>query len=124
VSLIARYLEENGIPTVIMGTARDIVERCGAARFLFVDYPLGNPCGEPFNIDQQRQLFQAALDLLAGATAPRTTVQAPLTWPGGDDWKRLVFSDEQPFLEGEVQDNWLKGKQAYKDAKGKEGTKS
>src|SRR3546814_13646848 len=27
--MTARYLEENGIPTVVMGCARDIVEHCG-----------------------------------------------------------------------------------------------
>jgi D-proline reductase (dithiol) PrdB len=117
VSLTARYLEENGIPTVIMGTARDIVEYCGVPRFLFVDFPLGNPCGEPGNVEQQRHLFQAALELLENANGPRTTVQAPDVWPGGDDWKRLIFSDEQPFLEGEIRENWLKGKQAYKEAR-------
>ena len=46
-SLISRYLEENGIPTVMIASAKDIVEHCGVARLLFVDYPLGNPCGEP-----------------------------------------------------------------------------
>ncbi len=45
VSLVARHLEENGVPTVIMGTARDIVEHCGVARLVFSDFPLGSPCG-------------------------------------------------------------------------------
>jgi hypothetical protein len=47
VSLIARHLEVNGIPTVVMGCARDIVEHCGAPRFLFSDFPLGNSAGRP-----------------------------------------------------------------------------
>ena len=32
VSLIARFLEENGIPTVVMGCAKDIVEHWDALR--------------------------------------------------------------------------------------------
>jgi len=40
VSLVARHLEASGIPTVIMGCARDIVEHCGVPRFLFSDFPL------------------------------------------------------------------------------------
>ena len=71
-SLIARYLEENGIPTVVIGAARDIVEHCGVARFVFTDFPLGSPCGEPYNVTQQRELFQKALDLLETAKGPRT----------------------------------------------------
>ncbi|MEZ5231807.1 MAG: hypothetical protein R2749_03740 [Acidimicrobiales bacterium] len=47
-SLVARHLEANGIPTVIVGSARDIVEQAGVARFLFVDFPLGNPMGKPY----------------------------------------------------------------------------
>ena len=82
-SLISRYLEENGIPTVVIGTARDIVEHCGVARFLFVDFPLGSPCGEPDAVGQQREVFQMALDLLAEAEAPRTTHEAGLTWSKG-----------------------------------------
>ena len=46
-SLVARHLEANGLPSVVVGSARDIVEECGVARFLFSDFPLGNPCGRP-----------------------------------------------------------------------------
>jgi D-proline reductase (dithiol) PrdB len=117
VSLVARYLEENGIPTVLIANARDIVEHCGVARMVFVDYPLGNPCGEPWKVDQQRAIFDMALDLLESATGPRSTVEAPFAWPQGEEWKRLIFSDEQPFLEGEAYDNWIEAKAAYKKAK-------
>ena len=48
-SLTARYLEAHGIPTVIIGSAWDIVEWCGVPRFLFADRPLGNPCGHPWD---------------------------------------------------------------------------
>ena len=34
-SLVARYLERNGIPTIVMGAAKDIVEWCGVPRFLY-----------------------------------------------------------------------------------------
>src|SRR4029079_7196925 len=47
VSLAARALEENGIATVVMGCAKDIVEHVGVPRFLFSDFPLGNAAGRP-----------------------------------------------------------------------------
>ncbi len=47
VSLIARHLEANGISTLVMGCAKDIVEHCGVPRFLFSDFPLGNSAGRP-----------------------------------------------------------------------------
>jgi hypothetical protein len=82
-----------------MGCAKDIVEHCGVARFLFTDFPLGNPCGEPFNVEQQKKIFSMALDLLESAKAARTTVQTPFFWPHGDKWKELFLTPEQPFLD-------------------------
>ena len=86
-SLVARHLEANGIPTVIIGSARDIVEHCGVPRFLFTDFPLGNPCGKPWDTGMQRQIVESALDLLVSATVPRTTVQAPFRWSDDHSWR-------------------------------------
>ena len=76
------------MPTVVLGSARDIVEECGVARFLFSDFPLGNPCGVPYDRDMQRAIVGHALDLLETARLPRTTVQTPFVWnPEDEDWK-------------------------------------
>ncbi len=85
-SLIARHLEENGIATVVMGSALDVVEYVAVPRFLFTDYPLGNPCGMPYIEEQQAELLEMALHLLESATASQTTVQSPFEWPG-DEWR-------------------------------------
>ena len=119
VSLVARHLEENGIPTVIIGAARDIVEHCGVSRFEFVDFPLGSPCGEPFDSDMQSRIIGSALDLLEGATTPRSTLTMPLVWSKGEDWKGAVFTAEQPFLSQEQVENWEARKQRYRDQKAK-----
>ena len=75
--LVARHLEANGIPTVVIGSARDIVEECGVARFLFTDFPLGNPCGRPWDREMQCDIVARSLSLFETASAPRTTVRAP-----------------------------------------------
>ncbi len=116
-SLVARHLEANGIPTVMFGTAKDIVEHCGVARFVFVDFPLGNSCGRSFDAEHQHEVIELGLQLLERATAPRTTVQAPAVWGEDDSWKKLIFTDEQPFLSGEALENWEKAKQRYRDAR-------
>ena len=87
-------LEAAGIPTVIIGSARDIVEECGVARFVFVDFPLGNPCGRPWDPDGQREIVRMAVELLQAAPAPRTTVQSARRWtpdPGEDAAWRARF---------------------------------
>lgn len=86
-SLLARYLEEAGIPTVIMGAAKDIVEYCGVPRLLFSDFPLGNAAALPNNEQSQDSNFELALRLLEGAPGARTTVQSPLTWSVDPAWK-------------------------------------
>jgi hypothetical protein len=92
VSLAARHLEANGIPTVIMGCAKDIVEYCGVPRFLFSDFPLGNPAGRPNDPESQAATLELALRVLDGAPGPRTTVQSPLRWSADPAWK-LDFSN-------------------------------
>jgi hypothetical protein len=92
VSLAARHLEANGIPTVIMGCAKDIVEHVGVPRFLFSDFPLGNPASRPNDPESRTVTLELALRVLEGAPAPRITVQSPLRWSADPDWK-LDFSN-------------------------------
>jgi len=75
------------MPTVIIGSALDIVEHCGVARFLFVDFPLGNPCGKPWDKAMQQRIVRRALSLFETARTPRTTVRSEETW-GEDGWRR------------------------------------
>jgi len=86
VSLVARHLEEHGMPTVIIGSAKDIVEHCGVPRFLFVDFPLGNPCGKPWDRPMQRRIVSHGLELFNSATAP-TTILSDECWDD-DEWKQ------------------------------------
>src|SRR5262245_27048376 len=88
ISLVARHLEAAGIPTVIMGCAKDIVEHAGVPRFLFSDFPLGNAAGRPADAASQAATLDLALRLLASAPAARTTLQSPLRWQGDAAWKR------------------------------------
>ena len=91
-SLVARHLEAHGLPTVIMGCAKDIVEHCGVPRFLFSDFPLGNAAGRPFDVESQALTLELALRVLETAPAARTTVQSPLRWREDASWK-LDFSN-------------------------------
>jgi hypothetical protein len=87
VCLIARALEQAGISTVIMGCVKDIVEYVGAPRFLFSDFPLGNPSGRPHDQESQYLTLGYALDLLANAPGPMTTWQNPIRWSENPSWK-------------------------------------
>ena len=88
VSLIARHLEANGVPTVVMGCARDIVEHAAVPRFLFSDFPLGNSAGRPHDAPSQAFTLELALRVLETAPSAQTTVQSPLRWSSDASWKR------------------------------------
>lgn len=100
-SLLARYLEAAGIPTVVMGAAKDIVEYCGVPRFLFSDFPLGNAAAIPNNPASQDLNFELALRVLESAPAPRTTVQSPLVWSSDPTWK-LDYSNLEKLPAEEI----------------------
>lgn len=100
-SLLARYLEEAGISTVIMGAAKDIVEYCGVPRFLFSDFPLGNAAALPNNPKSQDQNFELALRVLESAPAPRTSVQSPIIWSDDPSWK-LDYSNLERLSDQEI----------------------
>ncbi|MEZ5229831.1 MAG: hypothetical protein R2710_25165 [Acidimicrobiales bacterium] len=85
-SLGARQIEEAGIPTVVIGSARDIVEECGVPASSS-STSLGNPCGKPYDAEMQRSIVGLGLDLLERAFVPRTTVQAPVVWDADDGWR-------------------------------------
>ena len=87
VSLAARHLEKNGIATIVMGCAKDIVEFVGVPRFLFSDFPLGNAAGRPKDPQSQAFTMDLALRVLESAPAARCTVQSPLRWSEDPSWK-------------------------------------
>jgi hypothetical protein len=86
-SLVARHLEANGIVTVVMGAAKDIVEHAAVPRFLFSDFPLGNSAGKPHDVASQDRTLELALRVLEAAPGPRTTMQSPLRWSEDASWK-------------------------------------
>lgn len=92
---------------MIIGSALDVVEHCGVPRFLFTDFPLGNPCGHPWRRDMQKAVVRQALELLETARVPRTTVKTAYGWKESDpDWRsrygRVDPADrERPLALGE-----------------------
>ena len=100
-SLVARHLEANGIPTVVAGSAKDIVEHCGVPRFLFSDFPLGNSAGKPHDISSQNKTLELALHLLESSQVPRTTVQSLQKWSTSHNWK-LDFQNIELLSKAEI----------------------
>lgn len=86
-SLVARHLEANGLPTLVIGSAMDIVKYCGVPRYLHVDFPLGNPCGKPFDGKMQLEIAQSAISFFGEVKIENTVKRLPYRWSDDDSWR-------------------------------------
>jgi hypothetical protein len=91
VGLIARQLEEAGLPTLSMTSALSITRSVGVPRGAFVDFPLGHTTGEPHRPAEQMALLRAALQAFTELEEPGVVKPLPLRWSGGEDWRQEAF---------------------------------
>jgi D-proline reductase (dithiol) PrdB len=85
VGLIARALEEEGIPTVSLSSAYDLTALVKPPRSFFVNYPLGHTSGKPFDRENQRAILKDALGQAGEITLPGTIRTLPYEW-GDPSW--------------------------------------
>jgi len=63
------------------------MERVKPPRALFVNFPLGRPCGKPHDVELQRRIVREALTLLESATTPGIITDFGCKWPDPFDWE-------------------------------------
>jgi len=85
VGIVARVVEEAGIPTVTVSVGRDISRLVRPPRTVFANFPMGAPFGRPGEVEMQRAILRDALDLAATATEPGTFVD--LSYDFGAAWE-------------------------------------
>jgi hypothetical protein len=66
---------------VCISTGRDLTEQVRPPRSLFVNFPMGNAFGKPFDRDMQMSILRASLDLAESATEPGVLVDLDYLWP-------------------------------------------
>ena len=87
VSLIARHLEDRGIPTMCMASALDIIKAGRPPRITFVDYPLGHTVGKPFDRAGQLDIVRRGIAGLAAMTHAEQVETLAYSWDKTDEWK-------------------------------------
>jgi len=80
VGLIARAVEEAGIPTVSLSSAYDLTALVKPPRTFFVNYPLGHTSGKPFDRQNQTAILKEALGKAGEITEPGAIVALPYVW--------------------------------------------
>jgi len=88
VGLVARAVEEAGIPTVLISTGRDLTRQVLPPRSVFVNFPMGNPFGRARAADQQRRILSDALRLAETADRGGVLVDLPYEW--GERFSSIV----------------------------------
>ncbi len=93
VGLVARLVEEAGIPTVLVSTGRDLTVNVLPPRTVFVNFPMGNPFGRPHDRNMQRRILMDALQLAVTAGRGGEFVDLPYEWgePFGYILDRATF---------------------------------
>ena len=84
--LVARTIEQHGIPTVSLSIQRELTEKTRPPRALFLRWPYGHPLGEPFNVAQQRWILRDALRALEEMHTPGTIIDLPYLWRRPGPW--------------------------------------
>ena len=105
--LIARGIEEGGLPTVYLGSCRDIMNQVKAPRSVFIDFPLGRQCGKAGNKELQGRILRDALNVLVCAKSAGTLVRLDYEWDDPFDWESYMLEVKEMLeQEGERKREW------------------
>ena len=79
--MLARRLEREGVPTVVVTMMPDVATALGAPRVVGVEFPFGHAFGVAGDAAMQSRVLGTALTVLAGAASFGTRVDVDLEWP-------------------------------------------
>jgi len=92
VSLVANVVESLGVPTLLIGTVRDIVERVKPPRAVCVDNPVGRTFGRPKARRRHESLLTQALSQAHSFKRKGGIIDLPGNWTDrpGASWQEMV----------------------------------
>jgi len=80
VGLVARFLEENGLSTILLTMTPEFNREIGIPRIAAIEYPYGRVVGEVNDAAGQRRVLLEALSILGAAQKPGEVVHLSYTW--------------------------------------------
>ena len=96
-------MEEAGVPTIYLGSCRDMMAQVNPPRAAFLNFPLGRQCGKPEDVDLQIRILKDALEVLVSATVPGQIVDLPYEWGAPFDWKSYWHDLDEMIQEEGIQ---------------------
>ena len=77
---MAHVIEARGIPTLVIGTALDIMSKVTPPRGVFVDHPVGRTFGPPHDRARNETVLLAALNELPKFTSRNEILDIDCQW--------------------------------------------
>lgn len=100
-SVIAHWIEQRGISTVVIGLVRLHLEKTTPPRALWVPFELGRPLGAPGDAEFQKNVLHQALQLIENATTAGEIVDFAHDDPRANpdpDWQAPDIDSAQNIL--------------------------
>jgi D-proline reductase (dithiol) PrdB len=94
VGLVARAVEEAGIPTVTLELIWTLQRVVGMPRVAAIEHPFARPFGDVSDIATQRSVLRAALEVFLTAREPGYLEHLPMSWPADPDERRSWHPDD------------------------------
>ncbi len=82
-ALVARAMELAGVPTIVLGTDRALLEAVKPPRAVLVRHPEGAPLGNPGNGGKHQEVLREALAAAWEFESPGAIQELPFSWSGG-----------------------------------------
>jgi hypothetical protein len=96
VGLIAREIEQHGIPTLSMTSALSITKAANPPRAAYLDFPLGHTAGKPHQPRLNHDIVRDALAGFETLRQPGQVLTLPYEWADDDAWKDGVMRPRSP----------------------------
>jgi D-proline reductase (dithiol) PrdB len=94
VGLVARVIEEAGIPTVTLNLIWVLQRAIGMPRVGALEHPFARPFGDVGDVATQRAVLEAGLGIFEKAREPGHVEQLPFVWP--EDPKETRWHPPEP----------------------------
>ena len=96
-----RNIEKAGIPTVYLGSCRDMMAQLKPPRGVFIDFPLGHQCGKPNDVALQTQILKDTLNILLSAKTAGVMVDLDYQWDRPFSWDGYQAEMKEMLEEGD-----------------------
>ena len=96
--LVARAVENAGIPSVTLNMIWPYQKLVGMPRVAAIEHPFGRPYGDAGDADTQRAVLRAALELAASASEPGHIEHLPFRWHEEPKQTRWHPAEPSPII--------------------------